>query len=526
MSSNGRVAQQIRELQRQKRFNGGVLPKELLGGVEIAEDAFDYTDVPRRMALNPSKNSDSEQRTAQNYVRDYSTYRKFPYRRFRFAHSKIKNDLQVLTEGPESCCTHKNHEFLIQEAVKGFNLSTSGHALRQVKKLLEGPEDRDFIMDELNLLPDNDSTYKMHITWNKELCCRIRTHQLRRHGWRTFKTAMADLNLAREKYEVYKVKFAYARRNPNVGDPSRALNPEEAAEYSWIIKKREFCVLVALASIFVGNAEAIDSIVHFPGVKNTKQLDFLVSAISQGRIVTCEVEDVIESIHDVVIPWTFTDGQYRFQFIKSDITRENYMWVKILYKPTPRARELFKYGFLHPSDEIDGWRDGPKVYGEYELADVRVLLGLTLIPPRRTIVDRVRRNLEHDLIKSPQNDVLKTIVSGMEKAKPFQKIFDPFDMSCQIKFCYQFCQYCHTTEHVFDDCPRHNRKTRMLPWMYEYFVDRFFTLHYHSDAPYKELFESLVEEEVKPEVVLKYNTKPKGAKRSRLQYVEGQLSAA
>ncbi|PSK33671.1 hypothetical protein C7M61_005281 [Candidozyma pseudohaemuli] len=285
MSSNGRVAQQIRELQRQKRFNGGVLPKELLGGVEIAEDAFDYTDVPRRMALNPSKNSDSEQRTAQNY----------------------------------------NHEFLIQEAVKGFNLSTSGHALRQVKKLLEGPEDRDFIMDELNLLPDNDSTYKMHIASNEELCCRIRTHQLRRHGWRTFKTAMADLNLAREKYEVYKVKFAYARRNPNVGDPSRALNPEEAAEYSWIMKKRESCVLVALASIFVGNAEAIDSIVHFPGVKNTKQLDFLVSAISQGRIVTCEVEDVIESIHDVVIPWTFTDGQYRFQFIKSDITqRESY----------------------------------------------------------------------------------------------------------------------------------------------------------------------------------------------------------
>lgn len=70
MSSNGRVAQQIRELQRQKRFNGGALPKNLLGGVEIPEDAFDNTDIPRRMALNASKKSDSDLHTAQNSVRN------------------------------------------------------------------------------------------------------------------------------------------------------------------------------------------------------------------------------------------------------------------------------------------------------------------------------------------------------------------------------------------------------------------------------------------------------------------------
>lgn len=279
MSSDGRIAQQIRELQRQKRFNGRALQTNLVGGVDIPHDAFDYTDIPRRMGFNASKKSDVIERTAQNYVKNNTPYMKFPYRRFRFAYSEIKNDLQVLATGPRNCCAYRNNEFLIQETLNGFDLWESVHAIRQLKKLLEGPEDRDFIMEELNFLPDNDSTYKMHIASNEELCCRIRTHQLRRHGWRTFKTAMADLNLAREKYEVYKVKFAYARRNPNVGDPSRALNPEEAAEYSWIMKKRESCVLVALASIFVGNAEAIDSIVHFPGVKNTKQLDFLVSAL-------------------------------------------------------------------------------------------------------------------------------------------------------------------------------------------------------------------------------------------------------
>lgn len=423
-----------------------------------------------------------------------------------------------MTEGPEGCCTYKNNEFLIQETLNGFDLRQSVHAIRQLKKLLEGPEDREFIMEELNFLPDNDSTYKMQIEWEEILCCRFPTHQLRRHGWSNFKNAMADLNLAREKYEVYKVKLAYARRDTKVGDPSKALNPEEAKEYSWIMEKRESCVLVALASIFVGNAEAIDSTVHFPGVKNTELLDFLVSAISQGSIESCEVEDVIESIHNVVLPWIFTYDQTDFRFIKSDITRENYMWVKILYKPTPRARELFKYGFLHPSDEIDGWRDGPTVFGEYELADVRILLGLTMIPPRRTIVDRVRRNLEHDLNKSPQNDLLKTVVSGMEKAKPYQNIYDPFDMSCQIKFCYQFCQFCHTTEHDFDDCPRNNRPSRMEPWMIEYFIDERYELSIQSDAKYRELFESLVDEEIKPEVVLM--RKPRKSKRSRARYVE------
>ncbi|PVH15054.1 uncharacterized protein CXQ87_005333 [Candidozyma duobushaemuli] len=304
MSSNGRVAQQIRELQRQKRFNGGALPKNLLGGVEIPEDAFDNTDIPRRMALNASKKSDSDLHTAQNSVRN------------------------LLTEGPEGCCTYKNNEFLIQETLNGFDLRQSVHAIRQLKKLLEGPEDREFIMEELNFLPDNDSTYKMQIEWEEILCCRFPTHQLRRHGWSNFKNAMADLNLAREKYEVYKVKLAYARRDTKVGDPSKALNPEEAKEYSWIMEKRESCVLVALASIFVGNAEAIDSTVHFPGVKNTELLDFLVSAISQGSIESCEVEDVIESIHNVVLPWIFTYDQTDFRFIKSDITRENYMWSK------------------------------------------------------------------------------------------------------------------------------------------------------------------------------------------------------
>lgn len=520
MSSDGRITQQIRELQRQKRFNGRALPTNLVGGVDIPYDAFDYTDIPRRMGFNASKKSDVIERTAQNYVKNNTPYMKFPYRRFRFAYSEIKNDLQVLTEGPGSCCEYRNNEFLIEETLSGFDLWESVHAIRQLKKLLEGPEDRDFIMEELNFLPDNDSTYKMRLDKEVPFCCRITTHHLKCHGWRTFKQAMADLNLAREKYEVYKVKFAYARRNPNVGDPSRTLNPEEAGEYSWIMKKRKSCVLVALASIFVGNADVIGTTVHFPGVKNTEQLDFLVSAISQGSIKSCEVDDVIESIHGVVLPWTFHQGQTNFLLIKSHITRENYMWVKILYKPTPRARELFKYGFLHPSDEIDAWRDGPKVYDEYALADVRVLLGLTMIPPRRTIVDRVRRNLEHDLMKSPQNNVLKTIVSGMEKAKPFQKIFDPFDMSCQIKFCYQFCKICHTTEHDFDDCFKNPHCNPEDLWIIQYKIARSLTFNYRRDAEYKELFESLVEEEVKPEVVLNHRSKPWKARRYRRRYQE------
>lgn len=516
MSRTERAPGHIRELRRQKRFRSKPVPIELFEEEEaIPEDAFDYTDIAHRMALDAPENSDTQFYSAQHYVKHTSPDRRFPFRRFRFAHSNIINAHQALAHGPGTYCPReKNFDIIFQETVKGFDYEKSPYAIRQLKKILEGPEDRLFIEEELNELPDNDTTYKMDIEFETRLCCRFPTYLLRHHGWETFETAMGDLKLAHEKYRVYRAKLADARSDSKGGDMSKAVI-SEAEAFSRITEKVSTCALLALVSIFVGNARAIDSKMHFPGVKNNERLNFLMSAISGGVIKRCEVMDIIAGIHNIVLPYTFSFGESKFRIKKSLITRENYLWVKILYKPTPRAIELFRYGFLDPSDEILSWRDGPTVYDEFELADVRILLGLKLIPPKRTIVDRVRRNLEQDLITSPQNFSLKSMVSRLDNANPYEKIFDPLEMTCQIKFCYRFCSFCHTTEHDFDYCPKKRCATCDdthsparcpytvgVAWMTEVYYEQEKDIYRQTDADYDQLFKSIVKKEARPEILV------------------------
>lgn len=59
-SRTERAPGQIRELRRQKRSRSKQVPIELFEDEEaIPENAFDYTDIPHRMALDAPENSDN-----------------------------------------------------------------------------------------------------------------------------------------------------------------------------------------------------------------------------------------------------------------------------------------------------------------------------------------------------------------------------------------------------------------------------------------------------------------------------------
>ncbi|PVH16397.1 uncharacterized protein CXQ87_004688 [Candidozyma duobushaemuli] len=175
-----------------------------------------------------------------------------------------------------------------------------------------------------------------------------------------------------------------------------------------------------------------------------------------NELIDCHHESLDKKIHDLMSKngeMEDPELRARFAFTKSELTLENFLWAKVLYKPTSRAQSYFKNNFLNPHDKILSWLNRDKIQATWEQADVLVRLGLDMVPPKRATVDRIRRNLKYALQKSPSKRKLSAVVSSIERAKPYRVVYDTYDMSCCIRFCYMYCSYCHLTGHTYDECP-------------------------------------------------------------------------
>lgn len=461
MGPGGKPKVRVRDNRKQKNkkvVSKPQLKKILEGpGEAIGEDAFDYTDLPRRLERDVPKHTGKKALDAQEYVRSLQS--RGPGGPFLLIHSRIEgcpDDVELLAEA-EEFDRGGDYKFLLNQATKGFDPKISLHAMKQIRWICRTPVEvcQYELNDDLNYLPENDSTYKMEITNPSGSTNGQLTSFLRKTGWEKFKKFVDDLQLADAKYEVYLTKMAFEKLNSKRG--KKILTRAEMTEFMEVIDKRLNSVPKALASLLIGNSRVIYPHVYFPALKDVGQLDELESVLTNDRFGSCDPNEVIADINELLLDLQFVKSltpDLIHEFKECTSTRDNYLWAKILYKPTPRAQELFKYGFLHPSDEILSWNEGPMVRHRWQLADVEIQLGLEMTPPKRTIVDRVRRNLERDLGAATHKKKLKAVVGYMSKMKPYRKISDPFDMSCVVKFCYQFCAFCHTTDHTFQDCPR------------------------------------------------------------------------
>lgn len=357
-------------------------------------------------------------------------------------------------------------EYLFTEMSKCFFEEQSQFASKQIGRILHSN-------CVLNLLaiPESDDHFTMDVISGScyDLTDEALTPLIRRCAWGSAKMYKENIQTISDRMNVlferhYRGKLLQKEESTYEEGLSLALDLEEANELIDCHHESLDKVQLMIACIFIGNLRIIHNKAHFRGTKSSELLQLLerqVPPLVYGEhrlnwVGEASTQDICEKIHDLMSKngeMEDPELRARFAFTKSELTLENFLWAKVLYKPTSRAQLYFKNNFLNPHDKILLWLNRDKIQATWEQADVLVRLGLDMVPPKRATVDRIRRNLKYALQKSPSKRKLSAVVSSIERAKPYRVVYDTYDMSCCIRFCYMYCSYCHLTGHTYDECP-------------------------------------------------------------------------
>lgn len=453
MGRRGDQRGETRDFERQRRFNSKDSLKSILNGPgePIPTDGFDYTSLPHRMSLEVPKRNRTDF-DAHNHVHDM-------YREFADDYYKIKKNNSLImkikrTEGERET----DLEYLIETITNRFRAEYIVEQL--VMSVVGDAPDGEAAIEDLNTIP-LWRTHKMDVVNDSGMSDSEMTAILNEYARKQAEPDL-DMQILYSKLEVYYYKCKLEAEAEKDGefleeDKSLAFTAEEEVELRDLVKeindrrtKLEAYHLIEKCRI-VGNMAYIEraSCVLLGGkAAYLGDLMTLLDVIHRERPLGYFVNEYLKG--------TFKDPDDEARFFLLHINEaapETFLWMKVIYKPTPRAKALFKYGFLHPSDEITRWRERP-LNDTWAQADAWIALGLDMIPPKRPIVDRVRRNLEHQLEQEPHKKKLAAVVSLIQRARSLRPIYDEYDMSCAVKYCVEFCQYCHTTSHCYRQCPK------------------------------------------------------------------------
>ncbi|PVH23445.1 hypothetical protein CXQ85_003735 [Candidozyma haemuli] len=367
------------EFQRKSKFRVDNSLKALLkeDGEPIAEDAFEYTHVPHRLA---------------RAVNELPTTNAYTY-----CESKLIKD-----------------EYISGESIR--------IGLTEEDKILQDLSERDALA-YINILPDSDAHFTMNVFNENNLSNERMTSIIRDTAWVFVASRKKRLQKATDKLNILLEKQYLHRIHSESGDESSALTTSELSQLLKCEKTIAWQKKLLISAVLIGNSRIIAGKAHFPGTKSPEllrqiELQLVPPVYTEGELlVKCgqiSINDIYKTINFMntsIPPVRDTDSDAEFSFSVNETTRENFLWAKVLYKPTPRAQSHFENNFLHPSDQVYRWSRGEMIENTWEQADVLVLLGSEMVPPKRAMVDRIKRNLEHSLKHNPRNRKLSAIIS-------------------------------------------------------------------------------------------------------------------
>ncbi|KAF3985851.1 hypothetical protein FT663_05005 [Candidozyma haemuli var. vulneris] len=403
------------EFQRKSKFRVDNSLKALLkeDGEPIAEDAFEYTHVPHRLA---------------RAVNELPTTNAYTY-----CESKLIKDEYIsgesirigLTEEDVKSQEGDSNELdcrFLYHMVDLFFTEESHHAAHQLKKILQDLSERDALA-YINILPDSDAHFTMNVFNENNLSNERMTSIIRDTAWVFVASRKKRLQKATDKLNILLEKQYLHRIHSESGDESSALTTSELSQLLKCEKTIAWQKKLLISAVLIGNSRIIAGKAHFPGTKSPEllrqiELQLVPPVYTEGELlVKCgqiSINDIYKTINFMntsIPPVRDTDSDAEFSFSVNETTRENFLWAKVLYKPTPRAQSHFENNFLHPSDQVYRWSRGEMIENTWEQADVLVLLGSEMVPPKRAMVDRIKRNLEHSLKHNPRNRKLSAIIS-------------------------------------------------------------------------------------------------------------------
>lgn len=172
----------------------------------------------------------------------------------------------------------------------------------------------------------------------------------------------------------------------------------------------------------------------------------------------------------------------------------NVIRVELMHMDVKCIQDLFEMHFLQPNDKIILWKVISCEGMYHTISDIKIVLGLNKVPPKTPtaeillqnvrlpggvydddVLTRFVRDFEKSceasankeefapLVISTYNDAKGwterferhriTRIKELEKLHPRQTVEEQWHMFCTIKNCRRYCQYCLSTDHLFQHCP-------------------------------------------------------------------------
>lgn len=173
----------------------------------------------------------------------------------------------------------------------------------------------------------------------------------------------------------------------------------------------------------------------------------------------------------------------------------NVIQVELMHMDVDRIQEVFQTHFLQPNDKIILWKVISCKDINNAISDIRILLGLNKVPPMTPTAEILLQNLRlrgseneddpitkyfrsymkffeaadwedeesaaealsvynfaKDLFETSERNHINRI-KELEELHPRQHVGVYWNMFCTIKYCRRYCQYCLSTDHLFQHCP-------------------------------------------------------------------------
>lgn len=255
----------------------------------------------------------------------------------------------------------------------------SQFASKQLRRILRSRK-----VFNLGEIPESDDHFTMDVNCDDSTGEAALTLLIRRCAWGSAEMYKENIQTISDRMNVllerlYRSNLLRKDKSTYEEGVSLALNLEEIDELIDCENELLDNVELMIASIFIGNLRIIHKKAHFRGTKSPELLELLESQIPTvnygkkriGWVGRMSTQDIRETIYDMMSgEMTDPESKAKFAFTKSELTLENFLWAKVLYKPTSRAELHFKNNFLHPQDKIVLWRNHEKIQDTWEQADV------------------------------------------------------------------------------------------------------------------------------------------------------------
>lgn len=391
-----------------------------------------------------------------------------------------------------------NERFVKRQARLGYDKKQFSFLKKQIDKIISSSENATILGKELNLLPSNSNTLKMNVKNDTNIPDATMTDAIRNIGWKTLPNCVKQLREKKTEIDYIKsVRFIDGNfknaREPGPGTDLR----EEAEHYFNVLLELDELILQVIICIIIGNARVFGK-AHFVNAREGRILHLIKNSVLDGILdgynapTLQRVEGNILEIFDKKQIQIENEPARFFELQEVPVTAGRFLWARVYYrkgKALKKAAKHYKMYFLQPADELTLFEESGSLSidgRQFIVANAIVDVALKKVPNKYAIASVLLTNLEYYGEKAicdnpqPETDAIRfysqhsketaaelaryedenfkdCYASKLEKLKgmrPNKQLTDFTEMTSVVKFCHQYCNICHSTEHSLTNCEK------------------------------------------------------------------------